>query len=265
MVGGTGAASTSWNARSQRRTSSSVATPAAHHRLPGRPGRRADGRRRLADEVAAAELQQLQAGPGQAVGQPQAGPVVVAPGRPEGPVALVEVGQVGVLGQGPDGRPVGVDQVQAAARADQGGQVADDRVLGAAVVGEHVAQHDHVQRPRVQAGVVGPALGDRDVAEAGRGDQGPGRGHGLRVGVDGLDPSLRPDRGRQRRQHRPRPAADVGHRGARPDPGQRPTGRPRPPGPARPSSGSARPRPGRAPARSAVPRPRAPPVTRPSP
>ena len=34
--------------------------------------------------------------------------------------------------------------------------------------------------------------GDRDVAEAGRGDQGAGRGHGLRVGVDGLDPPSGP-------------------------------------------------------------------------
>ena len=133
-----------------------------------------------------------------------------------------------MLGQDPHGRAVGVDQVHAAARADQGGQVADDRVLGAAVVGEHVAQHDHVDRPELKAGVVGPGLGDRDVGQAGRGDQGAGRGHGRQVGVDGLDPPGGSDRVRQRRQHRPRAAAHVGDPGAPGRSRPAPTGRPRP-------------------------------------
>ena len=53
-----------------------MATPAVT--IASLAARAAGGRRRrLPDEVAAAELDQLQAGPDQAVGQPQAGPVVV--------------------------------------------------------------------------------------------------------------------------------------------------------------------------------------------
>jgi hypothetical protein len=100
--------------------------------------------------------------------------------------------------------------------------VGDDDVLGAAVVGQHVPQHRHIQRPGLQAGRVGPALLDGDVAEAGGGDQGGGRGDRLGVGVHRRHLPLRTDGGGERRQHRPWPAADVGDPRPRDDAGRLP-------------------------------------------
>jgi hypothetical protein len=53
-------------------------------------------------------------------------------------------------------------------------------------VGQHVPEHHHVQGPGLQAGLLGPALSDGDIAEAGGGDQGRGGG----------DPCPRHDAGR---------------------------------------------------------------------
>ena len=67
-----------------------------------------------------------------------------------------------------------------------------DDVLGAAVVGQHVPQHHHLQRPGRQAGLLGPTLLDGDVGEAGSGDQGGGGSDGLGIGVDRRDPPSGP-------------------------------------------------------------------------
>jgi hypothetical protein len=55
-----------------------------------------------------------------------------------------------------------------------------------------VPQHHHLQRPGRQAGLLGPALLDGDIAETGGGDQGGGGSDRLGVGVEGRDPSVRP-------------------------------------------------------------------------
>jgi hypothetical protein len=99
--------------------------------------------------MAAAELDQLQARPDQPLGQAQVGGVVVTVGGAEGEVPFLQVDQVGVfrLGDDPDRGAVGIDQVQAAAGAQQRGQVGDDGVLGVTYTvwrSESVASHGNV-------------------------------------------------------------------------------------------------------------------------
>ena len=98
----------------------------------------------------------------------------------------------------------------------------DDALLATAVVGEDVPHDDDVEAVLGQAGRVGATLLHVRVRRFPRVEQRTGRGERLLVAVDADHLALRTDEFREKREDRPRAAADVRDAGPGTDAGRIP-------------------------------------------
>lgn len=147
---------------------------------------------------------------------------VVALGGMEGVVALEHLDDLGHGRADPGHRRLDVDEVDAASRPYQHGQVVHDRLLVAAVVREDVAQHGDVVGTRVQAGGLGAAQLRAGLTQTLGGDERIGPVNRVSVAVDPRHRSTGTDDVGHRDQDGTWPAADIDDIGTRTDPGEPP-------------------------------------------
>jgi hypothetical protein len=137
-------------------------------------------------------------------------------------VGLVELVDVRVVGLHEHHGAEDVHEIHVPARPRQRREVVDDGLLAQPVVRQHVPHHHRVERTVRQSGRVGQPDLHGDVAPPAGRDQRLRLRHGRRHAVDADDPPVRAHRVGDRREHRPRSAADVGDGRAGHDAGELP-------------------------------------------